>query len=216
MIKKLLFLQKGEITDYVIYSKLALKQKLLHNKDILTKIAQDELKHYHFLEGHTNKSVKPNVIARVLGLTFGIKLMEKGEDDTQQVYNEISEKIEGIQNLIDDTGIASLSMASSEYLSTKQEESHRFAFKSALYTVISYVFAVAFLIAPYMLFSNKFMALGITISIVVMIIFIFNYYISIAKDLSFKKRFIEMVSLSLGVATLSFFIGYIVNRFLGI
>ncbi len=280
--KKLLILQEGEITDYVIYSKLASKQKLLHNKDILKKIAEDELKHYHFLEKHTHNTVSPNkfkvvfffLIARLLGLTFGIKLMEKGEDKTQKIYNKVKDKIDGIQNLIDDeeehektliealdeeklkyvgsivlglndalveltgtlagltlafantrtvgiagliTGIAaSLSMASSEYLSTKQEGSHRFALKSSLYTGVSYVFAVAFLIAPYMLINNKFIALGITIAIVVMIIFIFNYYISVAKDLNFKKRFIEMVTISLGVATLSFFIGYIVNQFLEI
>ena len=41
------------------------------------------------------------------------------------------------------TGIAaSLSMASSEYLSTKQDNTASYAFKSAMYTGFAYIFAV--------------------------------------------------------------------------
>ena len=41
------------------------------------------------------------------------------------------------------------------------------------------------------------------------IIYIFNYYISIAKNLSLKKRFLEMALISLGIAALTFGIGYL-------
>ena len=48
------------------------------------------------------------------------------------------------------------------------------------------------------------------------IIAAFNYYIAVAKDLSFKKRFGEMAGISLSVAALSFVIGLLVKHFLGI
>ena len=57
-----------------------------------------------------------------------------------------------------------------------------------------------------------------TISVVlgVIIIAIFNYYISVAKGESFKDRFLEMAGLSLGVAVFSFIIGYFIRQWLGI
>jgi VIT1/CCC1 family predicted Fe2+/Mn2+ transporter len=38
----------------------------------------------------------------------------------------------------------------------------------------------------------------------------------VAKDVSFRGRFLEMAGLSLGVAGISFVIGYLVRAFLGI
>jgi vacuolar iron transporter family protein len=282
MKKKILFLQKGEITDYILYKKLAKIEKKEHNKEILEQIAQDELEHYQFWENITNEKINPSklkvwfyyFIARFLGLTFGIKLMENAEVKTQQYYNVLLGKVDGLEELIKDeeehelalinaideerlkyvgsivlglndalveltgtlagltfalanssvvalsgliTGIAaSFSMASSEYLSTKQEESHSQALKSALYTGVAYIFAVIFMILPYLLIDNVYAALATTIGIVIFIIFIFNYYISVAKDYSFKKRFFEMVTISLSVALLSFGIGYLVNQFMDI
>jgi vacuolar iron transporter family protein len=282
MKKKILFLQKGEITDYILYKKLAKIEKKEHNKEILEQIAQDELEHYQFWENITNEKINPSklkvwfyyFIARFFGLTFGIKLMENAEVKTQQYYNVLLGKVDGLEELIKDeeehelalinaideerlkyvgsivlglndalveltgtlagltfalanssvvalsgliTGIAaSFSMASSEYLSTKQEESHSQALKSALYTGVAYIFAVIFMILPYLLIDNVYAALATTIGIVIFIIFIFNYYISVAKDYSFKKRFFEMVTISLSVALLSFGIGYLVNQFMDI
>ncbi len=43
-----------------------------------------------------------------------------------------------------------------------------------------------------------------------------EYYISIAKEVAFRRRFFEMAGLSLGVALLSFFIGYVVRTFMGV
>ncbi|NLG81886.1 MAG: rubrerythrin family protein [Bacilli bacterium] len=272
--KGLLFLQKREITDYVVYSKLATRQKDEHNRTLLERIALDELRHYQFLEKITNQKVNPNrftvmfffFLARIFGLTFGIKLLERGEEKQQSIYHELIGKVEGIERLIADeeehekqlidalneeklkyvssivlglndalveltgtlagltlalsdartvglagliTGIAaSLSMASSEYLSSKEEESKSFALKSALYTGFAYILAVIFMILPYFLFTTSLISLLVTIIVVVLIIFVFNFYISVAKDYSFKKRFFEMITISLGVAALSFVIGY--------
>jgi len=117
------------------------------------------------------------------------------------------------------TGIsASLSMAASEYLSTKSEadpEIQQRAAKSALYTGIAYIFTVIALVIPYFLIVNYITSLIVTIVIAITIIFVFNFYISVANDYNFKRRFIEMAAISIGVATLSFIIGYLVKTFLG-
>lgn len=114
------------------------------------------------------------------------------------------------------TGIsASLSMAASEYLSTRQEGGED-ALKSAVYTGAAYVFTVVFLIMPFLLLENPFISLIVSLVVAVTIIFLFNYYISVAKDYDFKKRFVEMASISLGVAGVSFMVGIVVKYFFGI
>lgn len=115
------------------------------------------------------------------------------------------------------TGIAAtFSMAASEYLSQRQETTRSEAAKSSIYTGLSYILTVAFLILPYLLIDNLFVNLGIMIGVVITIIFVFNFYISIAKNLSFIKRFLEMALISLGVALLSFGIGWLVRKFIGL
>jgi VIT1/CCC1 family predicted Fe2+/Mn2+ transporter len=50
----------------------------------------------------------------------------------------------------------------------------------------------------------------------VFIIFIFNYYLAITKELNFIRRFFEMICISLGVAALSFGVGFILKNALGV
>jgi VIT1/CCC1 family predicted Fe2+/Mn2+ transporter len=50
----------------------------------------------------------------------------------------------------------------------------------------------------------------------VVIIFVFNYYISVAKDYNFWRRFLEMAGISLGVAALSFGIGIVLRLVFGV
>lgn len=115
------------------------------------------------------------------------------------------------------TGIAaSFSMAASEYLSTKAESDHAHALKSAVYTGIAYVITVICLILPYFIFSNPFASLTATLGMAVLIIFLFNYYVSVARDLDFRKRFLEMTMISLGVAGLSFLVGRVLAPLLGV
>jgi len=117
------------------------------------------------------------------------------------------------------TGIsASFSMAASEFLSKRQEdwEDTKEALVSATYTGFAYIWTVAFLIAPYLLMTNPFHALISTLLIALTIIGLFNFYISVAKDYNFKKRFLEMACISLWVAAISFCIGIFVKVFLGL
>lgn len=116
------------------------------------------------------------------------------------------------------TGIsAAFSMASSEYLSQRSEGDGSVSpVKSALYTGIAYILTVALLVLPFFLTSNFLLALGITLIIVVLIILGFNYYLCTAKDLPFRRHFLEMFVVSLGVTLLSFVVGVLVKKFLGV
>lgn len=84
-----------------------------------------------------------------------------------------------------------------------------------MYTGIAYIITVIALVIPYFLMVNYVASLIVTIIVAITIIFIFNFYISVANDYNFKRRFIEMAAISIGVATLSFIIGYLVKTFLG-
>ena len=114
------------------------------------------------------------------------------------------------------TGVsATLSMASSEFLSARSE-GRSDALKSCLYTGVAYLITVALMILPYLLLSNSVAALVIMLVIVVAEIALFNYYTAVAQDLVFKRRFLEMAGISLGVAVVSFLIGLLVKAWLGI
>jgi len=116
---------------------------------------------------------------------------------------------------------ASMSMAASEYLSTKSEASQvkyvrKNPLKAAIYTGIAYLFTVLFLIYPYLIVGNIYLSLLWALANAIFVIFIFSFYVSIAQGKNFRKGFGEMVILSLGIATISFGIGYLVRIFFGI
>jgi vacuolar iron transporter family protein len=273
--------QKVEITEHHIYLRIAEHSKDKKNADVLRQIGMQELAHAKFWESKTGVEVKPNnwkiirtvFLARILGLSFVLKQMEKNEGTGSRLYSDISDifpetmrfsEEEGVHekeilNMLDEeklqyvgsivlglndalveltgslagftlalgdtkvismaglvTGIsAALSMAASDYLSSKAEGDET-AKKSAVYTGVTYLVTVILLILPFLLLTNKFIALGITLATAVLIIFCFNYYISIAKDLDFKARFLEMTFISLGVAAFSFLIGYALKFILGV
>lgn len=115
------------------------------------------------------------------------------------------------------TGIAaSFSMGASEYLSTSSEKSEKNPVKAAIYTGIAYIITVALLIMPYLLLENEYICLGISLATSIVIIALFNFYIAVAKDEPFGKRFFEMAGLSLGVAAFSFLIGFLIRQWLGV
>ncbi|MEM4473856.1 MAG: VIT1/CCC1 transporter family protein [Candidatus Bathyarchaeia archaeon] len=278
----LLNAQRNEVTEHLIYEKLAQSTKDPKNSEVLKRIARDELKHYEFWKGYTRRDVKPSrfkilkysLISKIFGITFGIKLMEKSEEEAQETYEKIAEYFPNakdfvkdedeherqLMNLIDEeklryvgsmvlglndalveltgalagftlaltdtrliaitgliTGIAaSLSMATSEYLSTKSEGGSKNPLRAAAYTGIAYVLTVMFLISPYLLFQDAYVCLCLTILAAITIIFIFTFYVSVSRDLPFKKRFIEMTLISLGVAGITFIIGFLIKTSLNL
>ena len=280
--QQLIYAQREEITEYHIYNKLAGQTKDVENQKVLKQIAADELKHYKIWSAYTNKDVSPSQweikkyywISKIFGLTFGLKLMEKGEEKAQINYaliaTEVPEalivaedenkhekellgliqeehlkymgsivlglndalveilgtlagltfalqntKLVGLVGII--TGIAgALSMASSEYLSNRTDGKNDLAIKSAAFTGIAYIIAVVLLIAPYLIFTSPFIALLAALFNSILIVFLFTYYISVANDQPFRKRFLEMVILSTVVGIISFGLGYVVRILFGI
>lgn len=112
---------------------------------------------------------------------------------------------------------ATFSMAASEFLSARSEGRND-AMKSCMYTGIAYLVTVVLLIAPYLIFSNEMYIAALCCMLVTVILIIagFTYYISVAKDEKFKPRFLEMSLISIGVAIISFGVGVLAKKFLGI
>ena len=278
--EQLLVYQKNEITEHHIYQRLARAIKSPENRRVLEKIAADELRHYRAWRSYTQQNVEPDklkiwryyLISRIFGFTFGIKLMESGEEDAQDSYEQLPGTIPEAEAIIRDenehenalielldeerlrymgsivlglndalveltgalagltlalqdtelialtgsiTGIAAaLSMGASEYLSTKSEETVKNPVRASIYTGGAYVVTVLILILPYLILENFYVCLGCTLAAAVLIIAFFNYYISVAQDVPFKRRFLEMAGLSLGVTALSFLVGLLIRTFL--
>ena len=112
---------------------------------------------------------------------------------------------------------ATFSMASSEFLAARSEGRDD-ALKSCTYTGIAYLITVILLIAPYLVCSNEqfLLALVCMLAIVVLTIAGFTYYTSVAQDQPFRSRFLEMAVISISVAVISFFVGVLAKRFLGV
>lgn len=281
--RKVILFQKTEITEYHIYKRLAKRIKSPENTKILDQIAEDEFRHYNGWKKYTGEEVKPHwfnvwfyyLVSMIFGFTFGVKLMEQGEERAQANYDAVATAIpeakqfqheeeeheQQLLAMLDEerlqyagsvvlglndalveltgalagltlalqngklialsgliTGIAaSLSMAASEYLSTRSEETTKQPVRAAIYTGIAYIVTVALLVLPYLLMPENFYAdLVIALTTAVIIIAVFNYYISVAKGESFRARFLEMAGLSLSVAAFSFVIGYFIRLWLGI
>jgi VIT1/CCC1 family predicted Fe2+/Mn2+ transporter len=281
LLKTALGIQRHEINEYHVYTRLAKFCKDPHNAEVLRSVGEAEEQHAAFWQAKTGVEVKPRwlhvlltlLLARLLGLTFTLKRMEKNEGTASRNYVKLIEYFPEVKSISEEeaahekamldmldeellqyigsivlglndalveltgalagftlalgstavislaglvTGIsAAFSMAASDYLSSKAENNPRAA-KSALYTGGAYIITVVFLILPFLLLSNKFIALGITLAVAVFIIFLFNYYLATAKDLNFKRRFAEMTLISLGVAALSFAIGWALKNVLGV
>ncbi|MBI2463795.1 VIT1/CCC1 transporter family protein [Candidatus Peregrinibacteria bacterium] len=176
-----------------------IQQEVEHEEQLLALMSQEELKYTGSVILGLNDALV-ELTGVLAGLTFAL---QQG-------------KIVAIAGFI--TGIAaSLSMAGSEYLSTKEENlKDKSPIKASFYTGIAYIIVVIILIFPYFLVEKIFISLGISLASALFIIFIFNYYISVAKNLPFKKKFLEMASISLGVAVLNFVIGLLIRNYLHI
>ena len=116
------------------------------------------------------------------------------------------------------TGVsATLSMAASNYLAERADGNAK-ALKSSFYTGMAYLVTVALMVLPYLLLPNSLYlaAFAILLAVVVMIIAVFNYYVSVVQSIPFWPRFAEMATISLSVAAISFVIGLLAKRLLGI
>jgi vacuolar iron transporter family protein len=178
----------------------------------MDKIVEDEKRHENELIEMLDEERLKYVGSIVLGLNDALVELTGALAGYTIAFQNT--KLIGLTGLI--TGIsASFSMAASEYLSTRHEGGEN-AGKSSLYTGVAYVFTVIFLVFPFTLFSNPFVCLAVSLFMAVAIIFAFNFYISVAKGYNFRKRFLEMAAISLGIAGISFLIGILIKQFIGI
>lgn len=269
--------QRDEVTEYHIYRMLADAAGDSPNAGIFRKMADQELGHSRKWKQYTGKEITPDrlkvwfyyLMARLLGITFAIKMMEKRENNAIRSYQELSETIADIQGILRDeehhemeiigllkeerlryvgsivlglndalvefTGslagftfalqdtkliaavgsimgvAAALSMAASEYLSQRTDHSGQEPGKAAIYTGTAYIMTVLLLVMPFVVLKNPFLALGLTLFFAIGIIICFTFYISVAGDFPFWKRFFEMATLSLGIAGISFLIGLLIR-----
>lgn len=178
------------------------------------KASEDELRHEYELIEMLDEERLQYVGAMVLGLNDA--LVELTGTIAGLSFALMNTRIVALSGII--TGIsATLSMAASNYLAERAENNPN-AMKSSVYTGVAYLITVALLVLPYLIFPED-MWLGALVTMLITVIFIilfFNYYISVAKDLPFMKRFLEMAGISLSVAAISFVIGILVKKFLGI
>lgn len=102
--------QRNEITEHYVYSNLAKVEKSPDNRKVLERIAADELAHYRVWKQHTEEEVAPSrlkilwytLLARVLGLTFAVKLMERGEERAEAAYGTIVAQLPGAGAILAD------------------------------------------------------------------------------------------------------------------
>lgn len=187
--------------------------KKIRNKDEVRKILDYEEKREELLLKHIDSKGLHYISSIVLGLNDSIVEITAalaGFTLAIQVSTTIA-----LMGLITGSA-ASLSISASEYLSKREETTRAEAIKSSIYTGVAYALGVAFLILPYFLINNPFINLGILFAVAITIIFLFNFYISIAKDQPLRRRFLEMVIISMGIALISFGIGFLVRRYLGL
>jgi VIT1/CCC1 family predicted Fe2+/Mn2+ transporter len=107
-------------------------------------------------------------------------------------------------------------MGASEYLSQRTDGGPTDPLKASVYTGLAYIVTVALLILPFLVLSSPYHALMFTLLGAVLVIFLFTFYISVAKDLPFRRRFGEMLLISLGIAAISFVIGVFIRTVLHI
>jgi VIT1/CCC1 family predicted Fe2+/Mn2+ transporter len=112
---------------------------------------------------------------------------------------------------------ASLSMAGSAYFEAKENPSEEInPLVYSLYTGVSYILTTTILVMPFFIFEVMSYSLIMMFISAFLAIISYNFYISVAKDLSFSKRVIQMSAITFGVALISFGIGYVVKFYFGI
>jgi len=238
------------------------------------------LLHANYLKQVTNRSITQNglivalyvLVARLFGLTFAIKLLEKSEKNAERIYVQLSktdtkfacmvveEKKHETQllKLIDEeqlkytssmilgfndaivglTGtvaglslslqdhrligvsaliaglVSAMSMAVSEYVSKRTELARIDHKKAALYTGGAYVVTTLILVSPYFILHDYIVCLIFTLINAFLLILCTSFYLSVTIKRSYTKIFFEGITLSFGVAFISFVIGLLAHQYL--
>ncbi len=102
--------QKDEITSHHFYLALAEKSAEATNRKVLEETAAVELGHYRFFRSLTGVEVAPDqiriafylLVYRILGITFTLKYMERGEAHAQEAYRALLPSVPGLESVLRD------------------------------------------------------------------------------------------------------------------
>jgi len=200
-------MERGEKQAEAVYS------ELLDDLPEAKRILDDEVEHEKLLIGMIDEEKIGYIGSMVLGLNDA--LVELTGALAGFTFTLQNSRLIGAAGLI--TGIAaSLSMSASEYLSQKSEKENKNPIRASFYTGIAYIVTVLLLIMPYFVFENYYAALAVTLIDAVLVIVIFTFFVAVVKELSFKRMFLEILTISLGVAAVSFVIGWVAREVINI
>lgn len=95
-------MQQSELTESVIYEEIAKFAKGEENRLTLMRLAKEEKAHYEIWKKYTGIEMQPEkfkifkykMLARIFGFTFAVKLMERGEENSQEEYDKLAKEVE--------------------------------------------------------------------------------------------------------------------------
>ncbi len=175
-------------------------------------ILEDETKHERLLLEMLHEERIEYISSMVLGISDAIVELTGVLAGVSLALQNA--KLIGVVGVV--TGIsASLSMGSSEYLSQKAEKESQ-PLKAAFYTTVAYFITVLALVMPFFLFENFYHSLALMFINATIVILIFSFFVSVVKEISFKRGFLEMFLISFSVSIISFTIGYLARKILNV
>lgn len=281
MENEILNFQRREITEHVIYKKMADSTKNERDKRLLNIISRDEMNHYNFWKNISHRDIKPNIIeiyfllfvTKILGYVFIMRLFINREREAQERYGRIIKVFPNLNNILKDekkherhltsilnkyhlkyldsvfiglddavielfglligliivlndkfiiilVGIittisTSVRAGASQYLETEIEvRGHKNPIIAFFYTFLGFFIAATVLIFPFIIFSNIYLSAAIMLFNSFILILFFSYYFSVLKNLSFRKKFKDIIIISYGVALLTFIISLFIKHYI--
>jgi VIT1/CCC1 family predicted Fe2+/Mn2+ transporter len=180
----------------------------------IRKMLDEEREHEQVLERGIEDERRLYLGAAVLGLNDALVELTGGL--TGLVSSIREPKLIGFASLV--VGIAaSMSMAASNFLSVDiSDDSGLKPGKAATYTGTTYIVVVVGLVLPFFLLSDRHLALVISWAAAVAIIAAFSFYSAVMQGVTFLRRFVMMMGFGLGVAVISFVIGRVLGKLIGI
>lgn len=115
------------------------------------------------------------------------------------------------------TGVAAtLSMAASEFLAKEADPNARHPYTAAIYTGITYLITVAFLLLPYFALDNPYLALACCLLTAAAIITVFTFSVAKIRKQPFWSNCIRMLCISFSVSAIAFSISWVAKYLWGL
>ena len=182
------------------------------DKEAFDEVLADEEQHENALGLRLESSTIRYISFVVLGLADALVEITGIHAGSLGIYNKT--EIAGLAGIVAG-GAASLAMASAAYAQAKQ------GFKgsaglSAAYTGVSYFITAIILAAPYFLSGSQVYALGLSLSLAVLIVTFASYYGSVISTKPFLRDYLELLGILLGVTVALYLFGSFIRLETGI